>query len=33
MYTWRPGLRPLLLDESYQVKPAYRALQQRLSEN
>lgn len=33
MYTWRPGLRPLLLDESYQIKPAYSALQQRLSEN
>ena len=33
MYTWRPGLRPLILDEGYQAKPAYLSLQQRLGEN
>lgn len=32
-YSWRRQYNPLLLDESYQVKPAYTALQQRLSEN
>jgi len=32
-YTWRGGLDPLVFDKRYQVKPAYRALQQRLSEN
>lgn len=33
MYSWRRGLDPLILDERYQAKPAYLALQQRLSEN
>ncbi|MFK8081638.1 MAG: endo-1,4-beta-xylanase [Granulosicoccus sp.] len=33
MYSWRRGLDPLILDERYQVKPAYLSLQQRLSEN
>ena len=32
-YTWRDGLNPLILDERYQVKPAYLALQKRLTEN
>jgi len=33
MYSWRRDMQPLLLDEAYQVKPAYRAWQKRLSEN
>jgi endo-1,4-beta-xylanase len=33
MYSWRREFKPLLLDETYQVKPAYLAIQQRLSEN
>ncbi|MFK7860738.1 MAG: endo-1,4-beta-xylanase [Granulosicoccus sp.] len=33
MYSWRRGLDPLILDERYQVKPAYLSLQQRLNEN
>jgi len=33
MYSWRRGLDPLILDERYQVKPAYIALQKRLGEN
>lgn len=33
MYSWRREFNPLLLDERYQVKPAYRALQRRLAEN
>ena len=33
MYSWRRDWKPLLLDTEYQVKPAYLALQQRLSEN
>ena len=30
MYSWRRDYKPLLLDEAYQVKPAYLALQQQL---
>lgn len=33
MYSWRREFKPLLLDEAYQAKPAYLAIQQRLSEN
>jgi len=33
MYSWRRQFDPLLLDARYQVKPAYLALQKRLSEN
>ncbi len=33
MYSWRSNFNPLFLDERYQVKPAYLALQQRLGEN
>lgn len=33
MYSWRREFKPLLLDERYQPKPAYLALQKRLSEN
>ncbi len=33
MYSWRRDFTPLLLDEAYQPKPAYAAVQQRLSEN
>ena len=33
MYSWRRNLKPLILDERYQIKPAYLSLQQRLSEN
>lgn len=33
MYSWRRELNPLMFDERYQIKPAYLALQQRLSEN
>ncbi len=32
-YSWRRSLNPLYLDRAYQVKPAYTAVQQRLSEN
>ena len=32
-YSWRRDYRPLLLDNAYQAKPAYRAFQQRLSNN
>ena len=32
-YSWRREFKPLLLDEAYQAKPAYSAIQQRLSEN
>jgi len=32
-YSWRRKYSPLYLDRAYQVKPAYTALQQRLSEN
>lgn len=32
-YSWRRNYNPLLLDTAYQTKPAYRALQDRLSEN
>ncbi|MFK7853068.1 MAG: endo-1,4-beta-xylanase [Granulosicoccus sp.] len=33
MYSWRREFNPLLLDERYQTKPAYLALQKRLGEN
>ncbi|MFK7994464.1 MAG: endo-1,4-beta-xylanase [Granulosicoccus sp.] len=33
MYSWRRQYNPLIFDDRYQVKPAYLALQQRLSEN
>lgn len=33
MYSWRREYSPLLLDRRYQPKPAYFALQRRLSEN
>ena len=33
MYSWRREYNPLILDEAYQPKPAYWALQQRLTEN
>ncbi len=33
MYSWRREYNPLLLDRRYQPKPAYFALQRRLSEN
>lgn len=33
MYSWRREFSPLLLDQRYQPKPAYFAIQQRLSEN
>jgi len=33
MYSWRGEFSPLLLDERYQIKPAYLALQRRLAEN
>lgn len=33
MYSWRREYNPLLLDNRYQPKPAYFALQRRLSEN
>jgi len=33
MYSWRSQYNPLILDERYQVKPAYTALQRRLQEN
>jgi len=33
MYSWRSEYNPLILDDRYQVKPAYNALQQRLQEN
>lgn len=33
MYSWRRQFNPLIMDNRYQVKPAYTALQQRLSEN
>lgn len=33
MYSWRREYAPLLLDGAYKPKPAYYALQQRLSEN
>jgi len=33
MYSWRSEFEPLLLDEKYQVKPAYTAFQRRLLEN
>ncbi len=32
-YSWRRSYNPLYLDREYQVKPAYSAVQQRLSEN
>lgn len=32
-YSWRRDYNPLLLDRAYQAKPAYKALQERLSEN
>ncbi len=32
-YSWRRDFNPLLLDTAYQAKPAYRAMQERLSEN
>lgn len=32
-YSWRRNFNPLLLDNAYQPKPAYQALQERLSEN
>lgn len=32
-YSWRRNFSPLLLDTAYQAKPAYNALQERLSEN
>ncbi len=32
-YSWRSAFNPLMLDDAYQPKPAYRALQERLSEN
>ena len=32
-YSWRRSFSPLYLDRAYQVKPAYTAVQQRLSEN
>ncbi len=33
MYSWRSEYRPLIMDDRYQIKPAYEALQRRLSEN
>ncbi len=33
MYTWRGGRSPLLLDEQYGPKPAYLAVQERLTED
>ena len=33
MYSWRREYNPLLLDRRYQPKPAYFALQRRLSDN
>ena len=33
MYSWRKVYNPLLLDKEYQVKPAYKALQERLGQN
>ncbi|MFK7891139.1 MAG: endo-1,4-beta-xylanase, partial [Granulosicoccus sp.] len=32
MYSWRRNLDPLIFDRNYQAKPAYYALQERLSE-
>ncbi len=32
-YSWRRDFNPLLLDTAYQAKPAYSAMQERLSEN
>jgi len=33
MYSWRRDYNPLFLDERYQIKPAYTAIQRRLQEN
>ncbi|WP_157735985.1 endo-1,4-beta-xylanase [Granulosicoccus antarcticus] len=33
MYSWRDEFNPLIFDRRYQTKPAYAALQRRLSEN
>lgn len=33
MYSWRREFKPLLMDERYQPKPAYFALQERLGQN
>jgi len=33
MYSWRGQYKPLILDNRYQVKPAYLSLQRRLQEN
>ena len=33
MYSWRDEYNPLILDERYQAKPGYLAIQRRLGEN
>jgi len=33
MYSWRRSNTPLMFDNAYQTKPAYRAMQERLSSN
>ena len=33
MYSWRDEYNPLILDERYQAKPGYLAIQRRLGDN